>query len=131
MSTRSTRRRSTLFEYHGAGERVIDRYLDGAYRHFSYDDEDDWTILEEYRFHQDSEIGASGYEAEYRLKDTDQWTVVPFEAGQTELTVKGLAAGEYEVRVRAFVDTTGAEKNFLIMDNNYGEYGDVMTVTVK
>ena len=43
----------TLFEYHGAGESVIDRYLDGAYRHFSYDDKDDWTIPEEYRFHQD------------------------------------------------------------------------------
>ena len=41
-----------------------------------------------------SEIAASGYEAEYRLKDTDQWTVVPFEAGQTELLIKGLAAGE-------------------------------------
>ena len=78
-----------------------------------------------------SEIGASGYEAEYRLKDAEDWTVVPFEAGQTELTVKDLAAGEYEVRVRAFVDTTGAEKNFLIMDINYGEYSDAMTVTVK
>lgn len=78
-----------------------------------------------------SEIGASGYEAEYRLKDTDQWTVVPFEAGQTELLIKGRAAGDYEVRVHAFVDTTGAEKNFLIMDINYGEYSDVMTVTVK
>lgn len=78
-----------------------------------------------------SDIGASGYEAEYRLKDTDQWTVVPFEAGQTELLIKGLAAGEYEVRVRAFVDTTGAEKNFLIMDLYYSEYSDVITVTVN
>ncbi len=78
-----------------------------------------------------SEIGASGYEAEYRLKDAEDWTVVPFEAGQTELTVKDLAAGEYEVRVRAFVDTTGAEKNFLIMDLYYSEYSDVITVTVN
>lgn len=76
-------------------------------------------------------IGASGYEAEYRLKDTDQWTIVPFEAGQTELLIKGLAAGEYEVRVRAFVDTTGAEKNFLIMDLYYSEYSDLITVTVN
>ncbi len=45
--------------------------------------------------------------------------------------IKGLAAGEYEVRVRAFVDTTGAEKNFLIMDLYYGEYSDVITVTVN
>ncbi len=78
-----------------------------------------------------SEIGASGYEAEYRLKDTDQWTVVPFEAGQTELLIKGLAAGDYEIRVRAFVDTTGAEKNFLIMNICYGDCSDAMTVTVK
>ncbi|MBR0436600.1 MAG: hypothetical protein IJK12_05105 [Clostridia bacterium] len=54
-----------------------------------------------------------------------------FEVGQTELLVKGLASGEYEVRVRAFVDTTGAEKNFLIMDINYGEYSDVMTAAVN
>lgn len=33
--------------------------------------------------------------------------------------------------VCAFVDTTGAEKNFLIMDINYGEYCDVMTAAVK
>ncbi len=31
----------------------------------------------------------------------------------------------------AFVDTTGAEKNFLIVDINYGEYSDAQTITVK
>ncbi len=42
-----------LFEYHGKERVIIQDYFDGAYRPYHYSDEDDWTIPEEYRFHQD------------------------------------------------------------------------------
>lgn len=46
-------RKGDSFEYHGK-ERVTGvKYFDGAFRNFHYSDEDDWTIPDELRFHQD------------------------------------------------------------------------------
>ena len=42
-----------LFEYHGNDELVTQMYFDGKYSFFSYSDEDDWTLPEEYRFERD------------------------------------------------------------------------------
>ena len=79
-----------------------------------------------------SDTGADGYEAQYRLKGTDAWTTASFEAGSTDLVISGLAAGEYELQARAFVDNTdapadAAEYNRMI---EYGDYSDIRTVTV-
>ena len=79
-----------------------------------------------------SDTGADGYEARYRLKGTDTWTTASFEAGSTDLVISGLAAGEYEMQVRAFVDNTdadadGAEYNKMI---EYGDYSNIRTITV-
>ncbi len=41
------------FEYHGKERRTVLDYFDGAFRPFHYSDEDDWTIPNEFRFHQD------------------------------------------------------------------------------
>ena len=79
-----------------------------------------------------SETGADGYEAQYRLKGTDAWATGSFEAGSTDLVISGLAAGEYEVQARAFVDNTDADaaapEYYRMID--YGDYGDIHTVTV-
>ena len=79
-----------------------------------------------------SDTGADGYEAHYRLKGTDDWTAAPFEAGRTDLVIGSLAAGEYEVQARAFVDNTGAAADApeYYKRIEYGEYGDVSTVVV-
>ena len=79
-----------------------------------------------------SETGANGYEAHCRLKGTDEWTSVPFEAGKTDLVISGLAAGEYEVQARAFVDNTGADAaaSEYYKRIEYGEYSDLRTVIV-
>ena len=42
-----------LFEYHGKENLVAQMYIDGEYRFFSYSDQDDWTIPEQYRFLKD------------------------------------------------------------------------------
>ena len=42
-----------LFEYHGKERITVLDYIDGAYRGFHYSDEDDWTIPDQFRFHQD------------------------------------------------------------------------------
>ena len=42
-----------LFEYHGRERITVLDYIDGAYRGFHYSDEDDWTIPDQFRFHQD------------------------------------------------------------------------------
>ena len=79
-----------------------------------------------------SDTGAEGYEAQYRLKGTDEWTAASFEAGSTELMIGGLAAGEYEVQVRAFVDNTDADAEapeYMRMIE-YGEYSGIRTVIV-
>ena len=80
-----------------------------------------------------SDTGADGYEAQYRLKGTDDWTAVPFEKDRTDLVISGLAAGEYEVQARAFVDNTDADASLVPEYSRrieYGEYGDVRTVLV-
>ena len=41
------------FEYHGKERVTVLKYFDGAYRNFHYSTEDDWTIPDELRFHQD------------------------------------------------------------------------------
>ena len=41
------------FEYHGKERITVLDYFDGAFRSFHYSDEDDWTIPDEFRFHQD------------------------------------------------------------------------------
>lgn len=56
----------------------------------------------------------------------------PFEAGRTDLVIGSLAAGEYEVQARAFVDNTSAAADApeYYKRIEYGEYGDVSTVVV-
>ena len=79
-----------------------------------------------------SDTGADGYEAQYRLKGTDHWTTAAFEAGQTEAVISGLAAGEYEVQARAFVDNTDADAAAAEYHRRieYGEYGGISTIVV-
>ena len=77
-----------------------------------------------------ADTGADGYEAQYRLKGSAEWTNASFEAGQTELVISGLPAGEYEVRVRAFVDNTAASAPAELQTVAYGSYGDICAVTV-
>jgi len=79
-----------------------------------------------------SDTGAEGYEARYRLKGTDSWTDAAFEAGSTGLVISGLAEGEYEVQVRAFVDNTDADPaapEYLKMIE-YGAYGEIRIIDV-
>ena len=79
-----------------------------------------------------SDTGAEGYEAQYRLKGTDAWTAAAFETGSTELVISGLAEGEYEVQVRAFVDNTDADPAApeYLRRIEYGEYGEIHTISV-
>ena len=46
-------RKGDSFEYHGKERVTVVKYFDGAFRNFHYSDEDDWTIPDELRFHQD------------------------------------------------------------------------------
>ena len=77
-----------------------------------------------------ADTGADGYEAQYRLKGSAEWTNVSFEAGQTELVISGLPSGEYEVRVCAFVDNTSASAPAGLQTVAYGSYSDILTVIV-
>ena len=93
-----------------------------------------------------SDTGADGYEAQYRLKGTDDWMSASFDEGQTDLVISGLASGEYEVQVRAFVDNREADLSDVhtFADNkdadadiarlykrlDYGSFGDIRTITV-
>ncbi|MBQ7064067.1 MAG: hypothetical protein IJM90_04160 [Firmicutes bacterium] len=53
------------------------------------------------------------------------------ENAQTQISVDGLADGEYLVRAKAVLDTKAIEdKNPLIMDLYDGAYSDVVSVTV-
>ncbi|MBQ6602516.1 MAG: hypothetical protein IJH99_03845 [Eubacterium sp.] len=63
------------FVYHGTQGLIAQTFLDGGYHYFSYSDEDDWTLPEEYRFLHDY------YIVEGRL--------LPLPAGKNE-------RGEYE-----------------------------------
>ncbi len=77
-----------------------------------------------------SDTGADGYEAQYRLKETDNWTSASFEDGMTDLVISGLAAGEYEVQVHAFVDNTDADAPEYLKRIEYGSFCDIRTVIV-
>ena len=48
-----------LFEYHGKDRVTVVDYFDGAFRNFHYSSEDDWTIPERFRFHQDYVLTAA------------------------------------------------------------------------
>ena len=76
------------------------------------------------------ESGISGYEAAYREAGSAEWQKVQVTEG-TAIILNGLESGEYEVRVRAFVDTRMAEKDVYNSDFYYGEYSGTETVSVK
>ena len=77
-----------------------------------------------------SDTGADGYEAQYRRKGSEEWASAPFAAGHTDLVISGLAAGEYEVQVCAFVDNTSASAPEEDQTVAYGSYGDICSVIV-
>ena len=77
-----------------------------------------------------ADTGADGYEAQYRLQGSAEWTNASFETGQTELVISGLPSGEYEVHVCAFVDNTTTSAPAELQTVVYGSYGDIRTVTV-
>ena len=77
-----------------------------------------------------SDTGADGYEAQYRMKGSDEWASAAFEAGQTSFVISGLAAGEYEVQARAFVDNTSAAAPEQFRTVAYGGYGDICSIIV-
>lgn len=72
------------------------------------------------------------YEAQYRLKGTDDWTSASFEKDHTDLVITGLSAGEYEVQARAFVDNRDADPAAMEYYRRieFGEFGDIQTVAV-
>ena len=72
-----------LFVYHGKEKLLAQTYFDGGFHFFSYSDEDDWTIPEEYRFTQDYVL------TEGRL--------LPNPAGRNE-------SGEYEYNASATLE---------------------------
>ena len=76
------------------------------------------------------ESGISGYVVEYSPSGENNWTETQFTSG-TSFAIPNLAAGSYDVRVRAYVDTTNHTKD--VYNNNvyYGEYSDIQTITVK
>jgi hypothetical protein len=76
------------------------------------------------------ESGISGYEAAYREAGSEEWQKVQVTEG-TAIILDGLESGEYEVRVRAFVDTRMAEKDVYNSDIYYGEYSGTETVSVE
>ena len=77
-----------------------------------------------------SDIGSDGCSVRYRLKGSDEWASSSFGAGQTDLTVSGLNAGEYEIQVCGFVDSTEAPVPEMYRKIFCGDYGDVRTVVV-
>ena len=54
----------------------------------------------------------------------------PFGPGRTELEIRGLETGEYEVQVRAFVDNTAADAPEEYQTVVYGICGESRTVIV-
>ena len=74
--------------------------------------------------------GITGYAAEYSPAGENNWTVCQFTEG-TALTIKDLPEGSYDVRVRAFVDTTDYVKDIYNSNVYYGDYCVVQTITVK
>ena len=77
-----------------------------------------------------SETGATGYDAEYRVKGSKDWNAVPFEPGRRETVITGLAPGEYEVHVCAYVDTSDASVPEAYRTVSYGAFCDTHFVTL-
>ncbi len=73
--------------------------------------------------------GVTGYSVEYRLTDSEDWQSVLLTDG-TESILKELKSGEYEIRVRAYVDTSSSPKDVYNSDIYYGDYSITETVTV-
>ena len=73
--------------------------------------------------------GISGYLVEYSPGGKDDWTSVRFTEG-TVFTLSGLPAGDYDVRVSAFLDTGHAEKDVYNAEAYYGNYSEVKTVSL-
>lgn len=72
--------------------------------------------------------GISGYELEYRAAGSENWKTVRVTEGNV-LTATGLARGSYDVRVRAFVDTSKMEKELYNNDIYYGDYSEEVSVS--
>ena len=76
------------------------------------------------------EIGAAGYDVEYRRTGDVYWTIEKAAQGASSHTISGLDDGaSYEIRVRAWV----IGPNVLLKTDMpyYGEYGDIVTVEVR
>ncbi|MBQ3385464.1 MAG: hypothetical protein IJG59_09700 [Erysipelotrichaceae bacterium] len=74
--------------------------------------------------------GISGYSVEYCVSGSNQWKQLNLTRG-TAVTITGLTSGNYDVRVRGFVDTDSAEKDVYCQDIYYGEYSDNVSVVIK
>ena len=74
--------------------------------------------------------GINGYVVEYCEKGQEKWEQVRFNEG-TSFTISDLNAKEYDVRVRAFVDTKDVSKDVYNADIYYGDYSTVETVTLQ
>ena len=67
---------------------------------------------------------------EYGPAGQDDWTSVRFTEG-TDFALTGLSAGDYDIRVCAFVETDGMEKDVYNADIYYGNYSEVTTVSIR
>ena len=75
-------------------------------------------------------IGISGYQLEYRETGTEEWMSSEITDGSTEFMIEDLASGDYEVRVRAFVNVPTITTPLQQFDGSYyGEYSTVESVT--
>ena len=74
--------------------------------------------------------GINGYVVEYCEKGQEKWEQVRFNEG-TSFTVSDLNAKEYDVRVRAFVDTKDVSKDVYNADIYYGDYSATETVALQ
>ena len=74
--------------------------------------------------------GINGYVVEYCEKGQEKWEQVRFNEG-TSFTISDLNAKEYDVRVRAFVDTKDVSKDVYNADIYYGDYSATETVTLQ
>ena len=76
------------------------------------------------------ESNITGYVVEYSVAGENNWTVRQF-TGATSFIINNLASGNYDVRVRAYVDTTDQVKDVYNSNTYYGEYSDIQTITVQ
>ena len=74
--------------------------------------------------------GISGYTVDYSPAGQEEWTAESFTEG-SEFTISGLTAGDYDIRVSAFVDTKGMEKDVYNAEIYYGDYSGVKTIAVQ